>query len=107
MANAKDSPPGAGACRHDGNAALRSRRLQVPRIYATLAATLAARRIANLMRTPDEQAFRCEVARRISTTAQCLGEARRGYGDACRAEERGNAHTIAWRHAVPAKSSRR
>jgi hypothetical protein len=80
---------------------------KVRRIYATLAPD---GKTANLMLSPDEQALKCAVAPEAfrpvpnawgargatTTTLSALGIA-----------ELQDALTIAWRHAVPQKSTRR
>ena len=82
-------------------------RFKVRRIYATLAAD---GKTANLMLTPDEQALKCELApdafnpvpnawgARGATTAKL---------SALTVPELQDALTVAWRHAITPKGSKR
>jgi hypothetical protein len=80
---------------------------KVRRIYATLAPD---GKTANLMLSPDEQALKCELAPeafRPVPNAWGTRGATTATLSALRIPELDDALTIAWRHAVPQKSTRR
>jgi hypothetical protein len=80
---------------------------KVRRIYATLAPD---GKTANLMLSPDEQALKCELAPeafRPVPNAWGTRGATTATLSALRIPELHDALTIAWRHAVPQKSTRR
>ena len=80
---------------------------KVRRIYATLAPD---GKTANLMLSPDEQALKCELAPgafRPVPNAWGVRGATTATLSALRIPELRDARTIAWRHAVPQKSTRR
>lgn len=79
---------------------------KVKRIYATLAAD---GRSANLKLSPDEQAFKCMMAREAFTPVPG-GWGRQGWTTATlsklSAAELAQALEMAWRHALPTKPRR-
>jgi hypothetical protein len=80
---------------------------KVKRIYATLAAD---GKTANFMFAPDEQALKCELAPdAFSVIPNAWGArgATTGKLSALLIAELRDALTIAWRHALPAKPTRK